>query len=289
MTSTIYDLGYQSYTGPRHGRAHSFWTLVVFSFRACFGLGRGEQARRIPVVIAVLVFAPALVQVGVASATGLQQLIHYANYLDFTAILLALFAAAQGPEIIVTDRQNGALTLYLSRPIRATDYALAKLLALTAAMLVLTLFPQLVLFGGKVLIAKAPFTAFKSEASKLMPIFGGTIVVSFFFASISLGLSSFAVRRAFASAAVIAFFMLMPAFAIIVRLVTVGSFRRWAVLLNPGTVVVGFTTWLFEIEASRRSAVGRADLPPQAYLWVILAVCTIAVAILLNRYRKNET
>ena len=82
---------------------------------------------------------------------------------------------------------------------------------------------------------------------------------------------------------------LLIAFAIIVRLVTVGSFRRWAVLLNPGAVVVGFTTWLFEIEARRRSMVGRADLPPQAYLWVILGVSAIAVAILLNRYRKNET
>jgi len=288
MSSTIYDLGYQTYTGPRYGRRHAFWTLVVFSIRAAFGIGRGEQARRMPILVSVLVFAPALVQVGVASATGMSALIHYANYLEFTAILLALFAAGQAPEILVNDKQSGALTLYVSRPLHATDYALAKIVALTGAMLVLTLAPQLVLFGGKVLIAKAPFTAFKNEAAKLVPIFVGSIVVSFFFASIALALSSFAVRRAFASAAVIAFFLLMPAFATIIRLMAFGDVRRWAIMLNPAAVVVGFSTWLFEIEARRRSMVGRAELPGQAYMWVVLAVSAASLALLLYRYRKNE-
>jgi len=288
MTSTIYDLGYQTYGGQRYGRLRAFWTLVKFSFRAAFGIGRGEQARRVPVVVAVIVFGPAMVQVGIASATGMTNFISYPNYLEFTAILLALFVAAQGPEILVTDRQSGVLSLYLSRPIRATDYALAKLVALTAATLVLTLGPQMVLFIGKVLIAKEPFAAFKGEWAKLLPITGGAIMVSLFFASIALGLSTFAIRRAFASAAVISFFLLMPAFATIVRVITIGDVRRWAVMLNPAAVVVGFSSWLFEIEARRRSMVGRADLPGPAYFWVIIGACAVGIALLLYRYRKNE-
>lgn len=288
MTSTIYDLGYQTYGGTRHGRAYAIRMLLAYSFRTAFGIGRGEQARRVPIIVTALVFAPAMIQVGVASMAGMREFIHYSAYLEFTAVLLALFAAAQAPELIVTDKQSGVLSLYLSRPIRATDYALAKLAALTAAMLVLTVLPQLLLFGGKLLIAKEIWPAFKGEYPKLVPIFVGSLLISLFFATVALALSSFAVKRAYGSAAVIAFFLLTPALATIVRSVAVGELRRWSVLLNPAHLVDGLSQWLFQLEASRRSVVGRADLPGQAYLWVTLAVCVVAAVILFSRYRKNE-
>jgi len=288
VTSTIYDLGYQTYGGTRHGRAHAIRTLLAYSFRSAFGIGRGEQARRIPVVVAALVFAPAMIQVGVASMAGMREFIHYAAYLEFTAVLLALFAAAQAPELIVTDKQSGVLSLYLSRPIRATDYALAKLGALAAALFLLTLLPQLLLFGGKILLAKELWPAFKGEWAKLVPIAAGSLLISLFFATVALALSSFAVKRAYGSAAVIAFFLLTPALATIIRGVATGDLRRWAVLLNPAHLVDGLSQWLFQLEAGRRSTIGRADLPGQAYLWVMLAICLVAIAIMFSRYRKNE-
>src|SRR5688572_9177590 len=232
MTSTIYDLGYQTYGGTRLGRWHAFRTLFAFSFRQAFGIGRGEAARRVPVIVSALVFAPALVQIGVASATSMREFIHYSDYLEVTAIMVALFAAAQAPELIVTDKSNGALTLYLSRPIQATDYALAKLAALTAALIALTLAPQLALFGGKILIAKEVWPAFKAEYTSLWPIVVGSMVISLFFATVSLALSSFAVRRAYGSASVIAFFLLTPALTPVIRAVLVGDLRTWRLLLN---------------------------------------------------------
>lgn len=288
MSSTIYDLGYQPYDGARHGRGHSIRTLWLFSLRAAFGMDRGEQARRAPIVVTALVFLPALVQVGVASATGMINFISYANYLEFTGIIIALFVASQAPELIVTDKQNGTLALYLSRPIRATDYALAKLAALTTATMVLTVGPQVVLFVARVFLPASPWKAFQEEWAKLFPILGGALLVSLFFAAVALALSSFAVRRAFGSASVIAFFLLTPALASVVQVVATGALRRWSVLLNPVTLISGYSKWLFEIEASRRSVVGRADLPGQAYFWVIVAVSAVAALVLFSRYRKNE-
>ncbi|HEX7937652.1 MAG TPA: hypothetical protein VF483_01600 [Gemmatimonadaceae bacterium] len=288
MTSAIYDLGYQKYSGEKRGRAHAIRTLIVFSLRAAFGIGRGEQARRVPILVIALVFLPALVQVGVASATSMLNFISYGNYLEFTGFAIALFVAAQAPELIVTDKNNGALTLYLSRPIKATDYAWAKLAALWAATVVLTLGPQLVLFLARVFLPDSPWKAFKDEWTKVFPILGGTLLVSVFFAAVALALSSFAVKRAFGSAAVIAFFLLMPALSSIAQVVSAGDIKRWSVILNPVTVVSGYSKWLFDLEASRRSTVGRADLPGQAYMWVILVMSAIAISLLLSRYRKNE-
>jgi len=285
---TIYDLGYQRYTGQRLGRAQSVLSLFTFSLRTAFGIGRGERSEMVPVLVAAIVFLPAVVQVGVASATSQPGFINYANHLRFTAFLLALFSAAQAPELIVTDKQQGVLSLYLSRPVSGTDYAFAKLAALVGAMLVLTLGPQLLLFFGKVFMLTSPWSAFKAEYGKLLPIVGGALVTSCFVASIALALSSLAGRRAYASASVIACFLLAPAASELIRGLTSGDVRRYSVLTNPIYLITGFADWLFDVEARRRSAVGRADLPGSAYLWTILVVCVVCTVILFRRYRRVE-
>jgi len=284
----IYDLGYQRYTGERLGRMAAIRALFVYSLRAAFGLARGERAKSIPMLCLALVYLTAFAQIAAASTTGRPSLINYANLLEFTGFFVALFAAAQAPELIVADKQHGTLSLYLSRPIMGADYAIAKLAALTTAMLVMTLGPELVLFAGKVGMATSPWTELGNEKAKLLPIIGGTLMMSIFIASIGLALSSFASRRGYGSAAVIVFFLLMPALVTMFRTVTTGDLRRYAILANPVFLSLGFTQWLFEIEARRRSAVGRADLPGQLYLYVMLAVSAICVAWLLRRYRRDH-
>ena len=284
----IYDLGYQRYAGVRFGRGYAIRSLFGFSLATAFGIGRGEKSKSVPALVMLAVYLPAVLQTGMASVLGPAAMLHYAGYLQFTTFLVALFAAAQAPELIVADKQHGVLSLYLSRPIKSSDYALAKLGALTTAMLVITLGPQLVLFVGKILIAKAPWGAFVAEWTKLFPIVGGTLLTSLFMASIALLLASFASRRGYASAAVIVFFILTPAVVEMFRSVTAGDVKRYAVLAHPVLLINGFATWLFEVEAARHSAIGRADLPGQRYMYVMLAVCAVCATLFVRRYRTVE-
>jgi ABC-2 type transport system permease protein len=288
VAGAIYDLGYQRYTGERLGRSAAVRSLLAFSFRTAFGVGRGDKSKVIPVIVAAAVYLPAMFQVFIASATGAASAVSYAGHLQFTAFLLALFAAAQAPELVVTDKQHGVLSLYLSRPLTATDYAVAKIGALCGAMLCLTLGPELLMFLGRVFLSSAPFATFKAESGKLMPIVGGTILTSIFFASIGLWLASFASRRGYGSAAVIAFFLLVPAVVSMFRNVTGGDIKRYAVLANPMLLIVGFANWLFDIQARQRTTIARADLPGQDYMYVMLVVCVVCVALLIRRYRRVE-
>lgn len=285
---TIYDLGYQTYGGTRLGRNDAIKNLIVYSFRAAFGLGRGPRAKALPMIILAIVFLPALVQVGAASITNQPNLVNFAGYLQFTAFSIALFAAAQAPELVVTDKQQGVLALYLSRPITARDYAMSKMFALSAAMLVLTLGPQLFMFVGKVFLSATPLELFKTEYTKLGPILGGTMMTSLFVSAIALSVSSLASRRAFATASVIAVFMLLPAASLIIRALTVGAVRRYAPLANPILVITGFANWLFDVEARKRSMISRLDLPGQAYLYMMIAVIIAGVTLLVFRYRKHN-
>lgn len=284
----LYDLGYQRYTGRRLDRANAIRTLFAFSFRTAFGLGRGARSKVIPSIILAVVFIPAIVSVGAASTTGFSALISYDNHLQFTSFLIALFAAAQAPELIVTDRQYGVLTLYLARPLTGVMYALAKLAALVAAMMVLTFGPQLLLFLGKVFISVSPWTAFKDEWTVLGPLIFGTFTVSCFIGSVAMGIASFGGRRAYASASVIAFFLLVPAAATVLRDLATGQTKRYLVLAHPIQLITGFGNWIFHIEAKRRTQVGRAAFPGSYYFLVMLAVILIATTVLLLRYRRNE-
>jgi ABC-2 type transport system permease protein len=285
---TIYDLGYQRYTGSRLGRLHSIQALLSHSFRTAFGIQRGSRAKLVPIIVAAVVFFQAVVQIAVAAAMGTPAFINSARHLEFSAFLLALFAAAQAPELVVTDRQQGVLSLYLSRPLTGTDYALAKLGAMISAMVVITMVPELMLFGGKIAVAIEPWAAFKGEWRKLGPIIGGTFLTACMLGAIGLALSSMAGKRAYASASVIAFFLLLPAASELIRNVATGDVKRYAILANPTLLIIGFLNWLFDIEARRRTAIGRADLPGSTYLYVMLAVTAVCVAVLILRYRKSE-
>src|SRR5205085_3794908 len=82
---TIYDLGYQTYGGARLGRNHAIGNLIKYSFNTAFGLGRGPRAKVLPMFVLAIVFLPAIVQVGVASATSNPIFVIFAGFLQFTA------------------------------------------------------------------------------------------------------------------------------------------------------------------------------------------------------------
>ena len=284
---TIYDLGYQHYSGARLGRPSVMRALAGFSYRTAFGTGRGQKAQVVPFIVAILVTAPMVVRIGIAGVTGQSQIINYAQHLDFVAFFLALFAAAQAPEVLVADRQSGALSLYLSRSLSALDYVLAKLFAFFGALLVLTLGPVLGMFAGKIFLSESPWQAFLDNYKVLTPMVGGTVLMALYLAAIGLAIAAFTSRRAYASAAVIGFFVLLPAFAGIAGQLATGSARRYMVLGNPFLVMNGFVGWLFDLQADSRFVV-QAGLKPELYLYVMLGTCAVALTVLLLRYRKAE-
>jgi len=221
-----------------------------------------------------------------AAAMKQATLIRFEQQFQMVGIFLALFAAAQAPELVSTDRQHRVLPLYLSRAIHATDYAFAKLIAFFGAFMILTAGPELAMWAAKILLDPSPKQGFIDNWHSLVPIVGGSAVASLYLAAIGLTLASFAARRAFGSAAVIAFFLLTPAAASITGEILKRDARRWAILGNPFVLIVGFSDWLFDIQAKRRTSVGAANLPGQAYLYVMAGTAVVAMTIFILRYRK---
>ena len=286
---TIYDLGYRHYDGPRLGRRGAIGAIVGAGLRAVFGLGRSGRAKILPWGALVLALMPAVVAVAIRVLVGdLVDLYSYENYLWGIGALLPIFVAAQAPELVVNDMRHRVLPLYFSRPIGRFDYVFAKLVALSVALLGLTLVPVLVLFFGRVLAAEDLLATLGDEVGALPGIIGSGVLHAAVLASLGLAICSLAARRAYAAGAVLAVFLIGG--------VVSGTFQgqetlglEWvAPFTNPLAILDGAREWLFGGSVAE-SPVAAADLPLFTYGIAAAVLLGVSLAILAVRYRRVTT
>lgn len=282
---TIYDIGYRNYEGARLGRGYAFRTLYVHSLRSAFGLGRGGKALIIPwALFAVMVF-PAVITVAVAGISGgmIKNIIDYHEIFAWDAMMLALFCAAQAPELVSRDQYHRTTPLYFSRAIRKPDYAAAKLLAMWTAVFVLMVTPLLVILMGRLALPADFGAAFREESKNFVAILGTPAACALLFGTMSLALASYLPRRGLASATVLGVFLItLPVVAILMETLE----AKWSVLLNPVFTVQGVIHHLFDQRHERGSPLAQADLPPEAYYGAVVAYAVVFALLLLNRYRR---
>ncbi|MCC6382529.1 MAG: ABC transporter permease subunit [Dehalococcoidia bacterium] len=283
----IYDLGYRRYQGARLGRRQAVLTIYLQSLRAAFGLGRRPAAKIVPVALVVLALFPAALRLGIAAATDQNiRIVEPANYYSYIQILLALFVAAQAPELVGRDLRNNTRPLYFSRAIRRSDYALAKLVALASAMLFMTALPQVVLYVGNAFAGSHVWPEMRDSAPDLPRIAVSAVALSLFMAAVSLAVAAQTSRRAFAAGGIIALFVFSGTVGGV--LVEAGSalWNRLGILISLYDVMRGATFWIFATDPEPESQLGRADLPGPLYAALLAALASLALVLLLRRYMR---
>ena len=217
---SIYDLGYQSYTGPRLGRRSAVRALFSQTIRACFGIGRGGRAKIAPFTLgghrdpargarrrvrgARRPGGPGGAVIENASP------IRYDSYHGLVSVLIMLFCAAQAPELFGRDQRYGVLPLYFSRVLTRTDYALAKVFGLMVALFAVDVTPYLILFVGRVFVAPDPATGLADEIAVVPKFLLQAVLVAGLLGGIASLIASYTPRRAYATAAIIAVFIIPP-------------------------------------------------------------------------------
>jgi ABC-2 type transport system permease protein len=289
-TGSIYDLGYQSYAGPRLGRQHAVWALFVYSLRGAFGIGRSGRAKLAPFGFAFLALLPALVAVGLAAlasqtgrTAGVESPIRYGTYLAFSETLLILFCAAQAPELVGRDQRYNVLPLYFSRALRRSDYAVAKLAALWVALFLVFLVPEALIFAGEVLASKDVPAAFVDNVGAIPPVVAVGACAALVLGGVSLALASLTPRRAYATAAIIASFVVPPIIASILTELSAGSLAAAAALLDPTDLLDGANAWLFG-QPSGNDVLAASSLPEVIFVPVLVIYGLLSVAVTIRRY-----
>jgi ABC-2 type transport system permease protein len=282
---SIYNLGYRRYDGLRLGRAYAVRVLWLHRLRACFGIGRPWSSKVFPMALVGISLLPAIVQLGIGALGGEDaEIIKPQNYYRFVQVILALFAAAVAPELASRDQRSGTLTLYFSRALERTDYALANFAALTTSMLALTLLPQLLLFTGNGLVVSDPATYLQDEWKQMPEIVGSALLLSAMLAGIGLAAAAFTPRRAYSTVAILAVFLLGSAVgATLISTSNGDDAWRYGAMISPFHIIAGFSFWFFGASPNPGSDMATADIPGAVYALEALAIAVAGLAVFVWR------
>ncbi len=203
----ILDQRYRRYDGPRHGLAGAMRAVVGSSFRFTLGLGRSARHKILPWLAIVIALVPAIVFVGIATVLSIdliteQILPEYHEYYGFIQVALFFYCGIVVPEILVSDRRNGMLALYLSTPLRLWSYLVSKAAAVAATLTVITVGPLLFLLVAYTIEGSGPGGPV-DWLVVLVRILASGVAIAATVTVASLAISSLTDRRAFAVIGVI--------------------------------------------------------------------------------------
>ena len=292
----VHKRAYRPYEGPLtapHGR---FLVLPRYGLRELF-------ESRLLTVFCVLCFVPILIAASaiyIAYSPAARALLEISSASDFVRKpdfffatltfqggLAFLLTAWVAPVLVSPDLVNGALPLYLSRPLTRAEYVLGKATVLLTLLSAITWVPGLVLFGLEAGLAEGWGPANVRIAAAL---FAGSWVWILVLTLLGLAISSWIRWRVVASGALAGVFFMGAAFGEMWREVLHGPWGRLANLYYLMGLV-----WrsLFGLFASRSMAQemfnepGR-DLPTWAAWAGLAAAVALSVWLLERRLRARE-
>jgi ABC-2 type transport system permease protein len=289
----VFDLGYRHYDGPREGRKRAVWAVYKDGLRAAAGLGRGGRAKVVPWLFVAAALIPALVMALVAGAVdrlapgfnASTSLPSFSDYYAIASIVLLVFGALVGSELFCTDRRTRAISLYLVRPLKATDYAAARWGALVTVMLVAAWLPQFVLATGLVLGAPDPGGYLGDHWADIPRFLLSGALLAVWVSTLGALIASFTTRRAYATAFLVGIFILSAAVVGGATSALSSGAARWVGLLSIRSVPLFLNDRIFGVRPG--DGPFQAELLPWGVLvlWYLLVVCS-AAAVVLWRYRR---
>lgn len=283
-TGVIHDIGYQHYEGPRLGRGYAARSLYVHGVRSSYGLGRSAWAKVLP--MGVLAFASMAALVLVVVNTQLPtQVIDYVGIASTFTFAATVFVAVVAPELVSVDLRSNLLALYLSRPLRRADYALAKLASLATATFLLFAIPMLILFLGMAFNTDTGIGGVFDEVGGLAKGLVAAAIHAALLAALGLPLASLTGRRVFASGMIIALFLLTTPISGALQAFGNGALADLGGLVAPSSLLNGVDLWLFGpgIGMVQTGAFG------PVYGLVTAALTALGTAVVVLRYKKVKS
>ncbi len=186
--------GFQPYDGPRSGVAGAIRSVSWESIRATLGIGQPARTKIFPVISVAIAYVPAIAFIGVAvlipgDLLDPNEIADYAGYYGFITLAIILFSALVAPEVLVSDRRNGMLAMYLSTPLHRGTYLASKAIAVAATLGLVTLFPPILVLLGYTFDGSGP-DGVGHWLITLLRIFVSGIAVSAALTSVSMAASS---------------------------------------------------------------------------------------------------
>ena len=296
-TGTVFDIGYQPYTGVREGRSRGRLAIYKDGLRTALGLGRGARSLIIPWFFIVVLAAIGLVMAIVAGAAerlggpGAAQEVGLPSYRDFysiASVLLFVFAAVVGPDLLSPDRRNGVINLYLVRPITGSDYIIARWAAFLTVILAAAWLPQFVLFLGLAGGDPLPGAYIAKHWMDIPKFLLAGAAISVYATMLAMLTASFTSRRAYASVFLVGLFVVTTPFTVGLSQELGGALGQWVSMfslalipVHINDIIFGFNTPSEFSDRAPARELGPTVLVIWYFIWIL-----VPGAILWWRYRR---
>jgi len=292
--AVIVDRGYRHYEGTRKGRRGAMGAVVRDGFRRVLGLRRKGRRKILPwTLITMMLISVAVLsalhyaanRVGVTDLVA-DELPHHREYFEFISRIALLFVAFATPELLVPDREQGVLAVYLSRPLRTLDYLVAKGMSLGILFLSFLLIPQTIFHLLLGVFSPDGFTTYMIDnLDVLWQVPAASLVYFFGFASVALIIATMIPRVGFAAGIFLGVMIMFNGLAEFFVEVADFSGSKYGALLALETHPHLVRDWIFGA-ATNDYAVTRAGFEPWVALVAIVAIALLAVTFAWNRYRR---
>ena len=295
MTGTVFDIGYQRYTGQREGRQRARIAIFKDGLRAAFGFGRGGRAKVLPWFFVGVLSAIALVMAIVAGAANRlggpgtadkANLPSHADFYGIASIIMFVFAALVGPELLCRDRRDGVINLYLVRPLTGSDYIVSRWAAFLAVMTAAAWLPQFIIFFGLSMGDPKPIGYLAQHWQDIPRFLLAGLVMATYAATVALLAASFTTRRAYASVFLVGLFVITAPFTVGLAHEIGGKAGQWISMFNLTNIPVHVNDLIFnEVSQVTRDAPARKLAAWIRVAWY-LAWTIVPGTVLWARYRR---
>ena len=292
---TVFDIGYQRYTGQREGRKRSRLAVYKDGIRISLGLGRGIRAKVMPWLFITVISAIGLVMALMAGAVerfagpGAAQQLNlpsHADYYGIAAMILFVFAAVVAPELLCRDRREGTINLYLVRPLTSSDYVICRWAAFLTVMLATAWFPQIILLLGLSMGDPTPITYLREHWLDVPRFLTAGLAMALFTTTLAMLTASFTTRRAYASVFLVGLFVITTPFTAGLSQQIGGALGRWISMFNLTNIPLHVNDIIFNevtelTEEAPARELGTTVLVSWYFAWTI-----IPAVVLWWRYRR---
>lgn len=292
---TVFDIGYQKYTGRREGRSRPRLAIFKDGLRIALGLGRGPRAKILPWLFIGLLSAIALIMALVAGAAermggpGAAEQLNLPSHSDFygiASIVLFLFAALGAPELLCRDRREGVIHLYLVRPLTGSDYVIARWMAFLAVTVAAAWLPQVILLLGLSMGDPAPAEYLRRHWLDIPRFLAAGVVMAAYITTLALLTASFTTRRAYAAVFLVGLFIITTPFTAGLSQELGGKAGQWVSMFNLTNIPVHVNDVIFGEPSEITEDAPARTLGAAALVWWYVAWTVVPGGILWWRYRR---
>jgi ABC-2 type transport system permease protein len=289
---TVYDLGYAPHEGERLGRSGAIRAILKDGVRRCLGLGRKPRTKVMPWVLIGAAIIPAAVIVSLSFFLEEFELgignpfESHASYFDTIGTLSMLFVALITPTLLIPDRRHGLLEIYASRPVRASDYLLARAGTLAVLASAYILIPHATLYIGiGALHDEGLWAGLMAHGGEIPLVLATTAAYVLGYGAPAFLISLYAKRTTTASGLFVMLMVLTQTLAEGVPRGAAGASYRYLALLSMFSSPVTIRDWFFGKLST--TPIVRLGLPKWTAIASILALVIVTAWAAHRRYRRE--